>query len=157
MDTSCISFSLRKRRWKAEVKAADTCGLDVDDNTARWMAEVCGVCRSLSAKRPAVADARHFPRVHGADIATGVTRTSDATSMRISPSSVESNLSQNELSARASSISKEPKRLEFYDAGHELNAADRRHWVKWLQERLRLRDVDFQVFHSAGSVTHALT
>ncbi|MFN7919126.1 MAG: hypothetical protein U0Q16_03460 [Bryobacteraceae bacterium] len=37
---------------------------------------------------------------------------------------------------------KEPKRLEFYDAGHELDAKARTDRVAWLQEQLRLGPVD---------------
>ncbi|MCW5980361.1 MAG: hypothetical protein KIT09_19925 [Bryobacteraceae bacterium] len=37
----------------------------------------------------------------------------------------------------------EPKRIAFYDAGHELNAAARLDRAKWLASRLRLRRVDF--------------
>jgi dienelactone hydrolase len=37
----------------------------------------------------------------------------------------------------------EPKRIGFYDAGHELNAAARRERVEWLARRLSLRRVDF--------------
>lgn len=37
----------------------------------------------------------------------------------------------------------EPKRLGFYDAGHELDAAARRERVGWLTERLSLRRPDF--------------
>jgi dienelactone hydrolase len=37
---------------------------------------------------------------------------------------------------------KEPKRVGFYDAGHELDAAARRERVEWLAERLSLRRVD---------------
>ncbi|HEX8337068.1 MAG TPA: hypothetical protein VF621_10090 [Pyrinomonadaceae bacterium] len=36
----------------------------------------------------------------------------------------------------------EPKRVGFYDAGHELNAAARRERVEWLARRLSLRRVD---------------
>ena len=38
----------------------------------------------------------------------------------------------------------QPKRLEFYDSGHELNAKARTDRAKWLQERLALKDVDFR-------------
>lgn len=38
---------------------------------------------------------------------------------------------------------KEPKRIGFYDAGHELNAEARRERVEWLAQRLSLRRVDF--------------
>jgi dienelactone hydrolase len=37
----------------------------------------------------------------------------------------------------------EPKRIAFYDAGHELDAAARRERVEWLAGRLSLRRVDF--------------
>jgi dienelactone hydrolase len=37
----------------------------------------------------------------------------------------------------------EPKRIGFYDAGHELDAAARRERVEWLAERLSLRRPDF--------------
>jgi hypothetical protein len=37
----------------------------------------------------------------------------------------------------------EPKRIGFYDAGHELNAEARRERVEWLAERLSLRRPDF--------------
>jgi len=37
----------------------------------------------------------------------------------------------------------QPKRLEMYDAGHELNSTARTDRVKWLQERLKLEGVDF--------------
>lgn len=37
----------------------------------------------------------------------------------------------------------EPKRIGFYDAGHELDAVARRERVEWLAERLSLRRVDF--------------
>ena len=37
----------------------------------------------------------------------------------------------------------EPKRVGFYDAGHELDAAARRERVEWLAERLSLRRPDF--------------
>jgi dienelactone hydrolase len=37
----------------------------------------------------------------------------------------------------------EPKRIGFYDAGHELDAAARRERVEWLAQRLSLRRVDF--------------
>jgi cephalosporin-C deacetylase-like acetyl esterase len=36
-----------------------------------------------------------------------------------------------------------PKRLVFYDAGHELNANARTDRVRWLQRRLKLKGVDF--------------
>jgi hypothetical protein len=38
----------------------------------------------------------------------------------------------------------EPKRLQFYDAGHELNAAARRDRVRWLADRLGLKPVDYK-------------
>ena len=38
----------------------------------------------------------------------------------------------------------EPKRLGFYDAGHELDAAARRERVEWLAQRLSLRRVDLE-------------
>ena len=37
----------------------------------------------------------------------------------------------------------EPKRIGFYDAGHELDAVARRERVEWLAQRLSLRRVDF--------------
>jgi dienelactone hydrolase len=37
----------------------------------------------------------------------------------------------------------EPKRIGFYDAGHELDAVARRERVEWLAERLSLRRPDF--------------
>ena len=37
----------------------------------------------------------------------------------------------------------EPKRLGFYDAGHELDAVARRERAEWLAQRLSLRRVDF--------------
>lgn len=37
----------------------------------------------------------------------------------------------------------EPKRIGFYDAGHELDAAARRERVEWLAERLSLRRPDY--------------
>jgi dienelactone hydrolase len=37
----------------------------------------------------------------------------------------------------------EPRRIGFYDAGHELDAVARRERVEWLAERLSLRRVDF--------------
>ena len=37
----------------------------------------------------------------------------------------------------------EPKRIGFYDAGHELDAVARRERVEWLAERLSLRHPDF--------------
>lgn len=43
---------------------------------------------------------------------------------------------------------REPKRLEFYEAGHELNAAARLDRVKWLAARLRLSRVDYQALDS---------
>ncbi len=36
----------------------------------------------------------------------------------------------------------DPKKIAFYDAGHELDAAARRDRAEWLRERLRLRPVD---------------
>jgi cephalosporin-C deacetylase-like acetyl esterase len=42
----------------------------------------------------------------------------------------------------------EPKRLEFYDAGHELNAAARRHRVEWLRQRLTLGSIDDKALDS---------
>jgi cephalosporin-C deacetylase-like acetyl esterase len=36
----------------------------------------------------------------------------------------------------------EPKRLEFYDAGHELNARARADRVSWLRQRLKLKPLD---------------
>jgi len=37
----------------------------------------------------------------------------------------------------------QPKRLEMYDAGHELNSTARTDRVRWLQERLKLESIDF--------------
>lgn len=37
----------------------------------------------------------------------------------------------------------EPKRIGFYDAGHELDAVARRERAEWLAQRLSLRRVDF--------------
>jgi cephalosporin-C deacetylase-like acetyl esterase len=38
----------------------------------------------------------------------------------------------------------EPKRIEFYDAGHELNAEARRDRVEWLRQRLSLKAIDHE-------------
>jgi pimeloyl-ACP methyl ester carboxylesterase len=38
----------------------------------------------------------------------------------------------------------EPKRISFYDAGHELDAAARRDRVEWFVERLKLSPVDLR-------------
>jgi cephalosporin-C deacetylase-like acetyl esterase len=38
----------------------------------------------------------------------------------------------------------EPKRIEFYDAGHELNSAARMDRANWLQDRLQLGTLDMQ-------------
>ncbi|HVX65593.1 MAG TPA: hypothetical protein VHA11_03275, partial [Bryobacteraceae bacterium] len=35
-----------------------------------------------------------------------------------------------------------PRKVEFYDAGHEFNAAARRDRVAWLAERLKLKPAD---------------
>ena len=43
---------------------------------------------------------------------------------------------------------KEPKRLEFYDAGHELNSAARIARAKWLQGRLKVKMPDLQALSS---------
>jgi dienelactone hydrolase len=37
----------------------------------------------------------------------------------------------------------EPKRIGFYDAGHELNAAARRDRADWLRQRLSLKPIDY--------------
>ncbi len=42
----------------------------------------------------------------------------------------------------------EPKRLEFYDAGHELNAKARHDRVAWLQKRLKLKAVDHKALEA---------
>ena len=47
------------------------------------------------------------------------------------------------MARRDSARFAEPKRVRFYDAGHELNAEARRERVEWLAERLSLRRVDF--------------
>ena len=36
----------------------------------------------------------------------------------------------------------EPKRISFYDAGHELDAAARRDRAAWLRQRLSLKPID---------------
>lgn len=41
-----------------------------------------------------------------------------------------------------------PKRLEFYDAGHELNRAARLDRGKWLEQRLKLKNLDFKALDS---------
>jgi hypothetical protein len=41
-----------------------------------------------------------------------------------------------------------PKRLEFYDAGHELNSAARVDRAKWLQARLKLTALDLEALRS---------
>lgn len=38
----------------------------------------------------------------------------------------------------------EPKRIEFYDAGHALDAKARRDRVDWLRQRLSLKPIDYQ-------------
>jgi uncharacterized protein len=38
----------------------------------------------------------------------------------------------------------EPKRIEFYDAGHELNSAARTDRANWLEGRLQLETLDMQ-------------
>ena len=45
---------------------------------------------------------------------------------------------------KSSAYFQQPKRLEFYDAGHELNAAARRDRATWLQQRFKLKQVDFR-------------
>ena len=47
------------------------------------------------------------------------------------------------MARRDSARFAEPKRVGFYDAGHELDAAARRERVEWLARRLSLRPVDF--------------
>lgn len=42
----------------------------------------------------------------------------------------------------------QPKRLEFYHAGHELDSAARTDRAKWLQQRLKLKRVDFRALDS---------
>lgn len=42
----------------------------------------------------------------------------------------------------------EPKRMEMYDAGHELNAAARRDRVEWLEQRLKISGVDSRALDS---------
>jgi cephalosporin-C deacetylase-like acetyl esterase len=42
----------------------------------------------------------------------------------------------------------EPKQLEFYDAGHELNATARMDRAKWLQGRLKLKSLDVKALES---------
>ena len=47
------------------------------------------------------------------------------------------------MARRDSAHFAEPKRVGFYDAGHELDAVARRDRVEWLAQRLSLRRVDF--------------
>ncbi len=47
------------------------------------------------------------------------------------------------MARRDSAPFAEPKRVAFYDAGHELNAEARRDRVEWLARRLSLRRVDY--------------
>ena len=47
------------------------------------------------------------------------------------------------VARRDSARFSEPKRVAFYDAGHELNAEARRERVEWLAQRLSLRRVDY--------------
>ena len=47
------------------------------------------------------------------------------------------------MARRDSARFAEPKRVAFYDAGHELNAEARRERVEWLARRLSLRRVDY--------------
>jgi dienelactone hydrolase len=47
------------------------------------------------------------------------------------------------MARRDSARFAEPKRVGFYDAGHELDAAARRERAEWLARRLSLRRVDF--------------
>ena len=50
-----------------------------------------------------------------------------------------------ESTVRKSFVSfQQPKRLEFYHAGHELNSAPRTDRAKWLQQRLQLKRLDFR-------------
>ena len=42
----------------------------------------------------------------------------------------------------------EPERLEFYDAGHELNAVARIDRARWLRERLKLKNIDLKALDS---------
>ena len=49
---------------------------------------------------------------------------------------------------RSFSYFQEPKKLEFYDAGHELNGAARRDRAEWLQKRLHLGALDMQALDS---------
>jgi cephalosporin-C deacetylase-like acetyl esterase len=42
----------------------------------------------------------------------------------------------------------DPKRLEFYDAGHELSAVARRDRAEWLQQQLNLQNVNFKAVDS---------
>ena len=47
------------------------------------------------------------------------------------------------MARRDSARFAEPRRVAFYDAGHELNAEARRERVEWLAQRLSLRRVDY--------------
>ncbi len=40
----------------------------------------------------------------------------------------------------------EPKKIEFYDAGHALNAKARRDRAEWLRQRLSLKPIDYSAF-----------
>ena len=42
----------------------------------------------------------------------------------------------------------QPKRIEFYDAGHALNSAARADRAEWLQGRLKLKVLDLQALGS---------
>lgn len=46
----------------------------------------------------------------------------------------------------------EPKRIEFYDAGHELNSAARVDRVKWLQTRLKVKTLKPRVLGAIKQV-----
>lgn len=73
---------------------------------------------------------------------------------RSAPSAVFLQNGRLDRSIRESVVSKsfdcfqQPKRLEFYDAGHELNSTARTDRAKWLQQRLQLKRIDFRALDS---------
>ena len=46
------------------------------------------------------------------------------------------------MARRSFELFAEPKKMEFYDAGHSLNAVARRERAEWLRERLSLKPID---------------
>jgi hypothetical protein len=50
------------------------------------------------------------------------------------------------------SIVSPPKEVEYYDAGHELNAGARHDRIAWLQQQLGLKDVSWKAIESVPDI-----